>query len=90
MPNLPTVPINNQVLYDRTVAAFPGATGAEKAKAYRIWVRANLRTFVLERETQTLIASKKEQLGVIEEELIQLAFDPVDNPPPPPPEEPAP
>lgn len=39
LPNLGDIP---QEQFDRIVAAFPGATGAEKAAAYRRWLTNRL------------------------------------------------
>lgn len=41
MPALPTLDVS-QAHYDRIVAAFPGATSAEKASAYRTWLTNHL------------------------------------------------
>lgn len=41
MPNLPTITLS-QAHYDRVVAAFPGATAADKTAAYRAWTTNRL------------------------------------------------
>lgn len=69
MPDLPRTWINDQALYDRAVAAFPGETLAEKAKAYRQWHLKALRGRVLELETQAIIRSNALQVQLLDEEL---------------------
>lgn len=41
MPDLPSLTLS-QAHYDRVVAAFPGATTADKAAAYKAWLTGNL------------------------------------------------
>lgn len=38
MPDLPTLTGLPQAQFDRIVAAFPGATNAEKVQAYKDWL----------------------------------------------------
>ena len=45
MPDLPALTLS-QAHYDRVVAAFPGATLAAKAAAYKAWLTGNLIDFV--------------------------------------------
>ena len=44
MPDLPTLTVS-QANFDRLVAAFPGATLAEKAVAYKAWLTNGLIDF---------------------------------------------
>ena len=45
MPDLPTLTVT-QAHFDRLVAAFPGATPAEKAVSYKAWLTNGLIDFV--------------------------------------------
>ena len=51
MPDLPTIS-PTQAQFDRIVAAFPGATNAEKVAAYKSWLTNRLIDHVLHVESQ--------------------------------------
>lgn len=69
MPDLPSMTLN-QNHYDRVVAAFPGATAAEKVAAYRAWLQNRLieRVHTVEAQRIDLAAAIERQV-----ELDQLA-----------------
>lgn len=53
MPDLPTVTVTTTQM-NRLIAAFPGATNAEKADAYRAWLKDRLRDYVIRVETRAM------------------------------------
>lgn len=59
MPDLPTISVS-QAHFDRLVAAFPGATAAQKVEAYRAWLTNGLIDHVQQVEMQTLEAELNE------------------------------
>jgi hypothetical protein len=75
MPDLPAITVTDALL-TRLLDAFPGANGAQKADAYRTFVKRSLREYVLLREARTLDeqanASKRAALAAIEAELSGL------------------
>lgn len=54
MPDLPVITLS-QAHYDRVVAAFPGATLAAKAAAYKAWLTGHLIDFVALTEARALL-----------------------------------
>lgn len=80
MPDLPTLTLS-QAHYDRVVQAFPGATLAEKAAAYKNWLTNNLIDFVQTAETavidQAAAQNKATQLEALRASLpSKLPFPP--------------
>lgn len=53
MPDLPVITLS-QAHYDRVVAAFPGATLAAKAAAYKAWLTGHLIDFVALTEARVI------------------------------------
>lgn len=80
MPDLPTLTLN-QAHYDRVVQAFPGATLADKATAYKNWLTNNLIDFVQAAETavidQAAAQDKSDKLAALRASLPpKLPFPP--------------
>lgn len=76
MPDLPRLSIDNQGLYDRAVAAFPGDTLAEKAAAYRRFSLRSLAAEVLRLEAEHLTSdyhaamqAKRVELAAISDQI---------------------
>lgn len=83
MPDLPTLTVS-QAHFDRLVAAFPGATLAEKAKAYKDWLTNQLIDKVLESEAANVeIALQQERVRRRQEIIASLPPRPEPTPPPP-------
>ena len=61
MPTLPTLDVS-QAHFDRIVAAFPGATLAEKAAAYQAWLTNSLIAEVERLEHQRIQATATAQV----------------------------
>jgi hypothetical protein len=61
MPDLPTLTLS-QAHYDRVVAAFPGATAAQKAEAYNTWLVNRLIERVESVEIQRIQAEAGRQI----------------------------
>ena len=78
MPDMPTVTVTDAQL-TRLLAAFPGANGAQKADAYRAFVKRNLREYVLLSEARTLDeqanVTKRDALAAIEAELSGVVVE---------------
>jgi hypothetical protein len=80
MPTLPNLGDIPQGQYDRIVAAFPGATGAQKVAAYRAWLTNRLIERVRYVETRKIDeqteAAKKALLLELNESLPPMQPDP--------------
>lgn len=74
MPTLPALDLS-QEHFDRVVAAFPGATLAEKADAYRRWSYNNLIDFVLARETAVIEEDIRQQAESARRARVQAVLD---------------
>lgn len=77
MPNLPTVSINNQAIYDRLVAAF-----GNSADAYRAWLKEALTQEVLHREQRALLQAAQAQAQIKADEFTALVRSEWPEPPP--------
>lgn len=75
MPNLPTTWINDPVLYDRAVNAFPGDTPAEKVAAYRRAHNEWLKGYVIEVETQQIVQENQQKVRAKRAELDAIQFE---------------
>ena len=84
MPDLPTITVS-QAHFDRLVAAFPGATLAEKSRAYKDWLTNRLIDKVLESEAANVeIALQQERVRRQAEIVASLPPRPEPTPQPPP------
>lgn len=69
MPDLPTLTVTAAQL-ERLIAVFPGETNAEKADAYREWLRVELRRYVLKAEMNVLQAEQAAERAAATEATI--------------------
>ena len=70
MPTLPTLEVS-QAHFDRIVAAFPGATLAEKAANYQKWLTNSLIDEVERLEREKITASFAIQMTSAIQELVE-------------------
>jgi len=68
MPDLPGLTGLTQAQFDRVVAAFPGATAAEKTASYKAWLTNRVINQVVEVETQRAVAGIKASLPPMQPE----------------------
>lgn len=68
MPDLPTLTVTATQM-TRITAAFPGATNAEKADAYKAWLRQAIRDYVMLIDRRTLQTKFESDVAAVDSQV---------------------